>query len=508
MDAFAQLALMAKAKRVFESADTFLSFPALSPLSYSPDELRFGETADMTAKDLAESSEFARVANQLPRAVIAPLEADEYLWDVYRDVLDAAQIARGSMTTAERASYERAMSVLYTTDENGLRTDSERMRAYKQHRDAVLEAEEEFANQKLTAEASTDEEVVARWRNDEEPRLRRLVQERQDAWQATGFKAEVEAAQQLEAAGVAQSPATAWSEWRDAFIDDLDMLTDAQRGRFAVTGYSPTDVLGMDNWPRFTITRDEMIMLGQEAPAELREIYGAGTQPESIESVSFEYRSVAVLRPWFRPAVLKARFWRLPPDLEQLSDGADMASGRMPAYVAAMVLARNIEIKTRETPQPGRDGGMPTPLLQVDRASLSPSLARRIAGRSAIAVGRARTAPGPSPASAPAPETSMRAVSRLRTTAFATTLASASAPVRAPVRILPASGLRLRTLLTATDVRFAGRADIPAPAAEPESAASSDDPPEGGRAGEIVILAFICKRLGRSPDPDPSLAWD
>lgn len=506
MDAFAQLALMAKAKRVFESADTFLSFPALSPLSYSPDELRFGETAEMTAKDLAEASEFARVANQLPRAVIAPLEADEYLWDVYRDVLDAAQVAKGSMTSAERAAYEGAMSVLYTTDENGLRTDSERMRAYKQHRDAVLEAEEEYANQKLTADASTDEEVVERWRNETEPRLRRLVQERQDAWQATGFKAEVEAAQQIETAGVAQSPAMAWKEWRDAFIDDLDMLTDAQRLRFAVTGYSPTDVLDMDNWPRFTITRDEMLMLGQEAPAELREIYGAGTQPESIESVSFEYRSVAVLRPWFRPAVLKARFWRFPPDLEQLSDGADASSGRMPAYVAAMVFARNIEIKTRETSESRGAGGVRTHLLHVDRASLSPALARRITGRIARSVERAPTHPDPD--TAPAPATSVRAVARLRTTAFATTLASASAPVRGPVRVVPASGLRLRTLLTATDLRLAGRAETAAPAAEPDASEPSSAPPEGGRAGEIVILAFICKRLGRSPDPDPSLTWN
>ena len=53
MDALAQLALMAKAKRVFEALETFLSFPALSPLSYLPDELRFGNAGEMTPDDLS-----------------------------------------------------------------------------------------------------------------------------------------------------------------------------------------------------------------------------------------------------------------------------------------------------------------------------------------------------------------------------------------------------------------------------------------------------------------------
>jgi len=42
MDAAAQLAVMAKAKLVFETPGTFLSFPALSPLSFRPGDRRPG----------------------------------------------------------------------------------------------------------------------------------------------------------------------------------------------------------------------------------------------------------------------------------------------------------------------------------------------------------------------------------------------------------------------------------------------------------------------------------
>ena len=79
MDALAQLALMTKAKLVFESPGSFLSFPALSPISYSADELKFGAfTAVETAERLI-FSEFSRFANALPSGTIFQPQGDSYL---------------------------------------------------------------------------------------------------------------------------------------------------------------------------------------------------------------------------------------------------------------------------------------------------------------------------------------------------------------------------------------------------------------------------------------------
>ena len=79
--------MMTKAKAIFESDDTFLSFPALSPLSYSAEQLAFVVPGDLTPQRLNDASEFAHVANQIPRGVLAPVAQGEYLWEVYRDVL-------------------------------------------------------------------------------------------------------------------------------------------------------------------------------------------------------------------------------------------------------------------------------------------------------------------------------------------------------------------------------------------------------------------------------------
>jgi len=60
MDALAQLALMTKAKLVFESPGSFLSFPALSPISYSADQLNFEYSTNALGSDLRFAKYFVQ----------------------------------------------------------------------------------------------------------------------------------------------------------------------------------------------------------------------------------------------------------------------------------------------------------------------------------------------------------------------------------------------------------------------------------------------------------------
>jgi hypothetical protein len=512
VDAFAQLALMAKAKKVFESPETFLSFPALSPLSYTPDELRFGTSGEMTPADLAEASEFARTANQIPRSVIAPIDEGEYLWDVYSEVLETARVASNVMSSAERAIYESALNVLYTTGEGGLRTDSDRMRAYKQHRDAVIEAQEEFKNQQLTAEASTDQAVLDQWRTVDEPRLRLAIQERENAWSIEGFKAEIEAAQQIELAQAAGAASSVWSEWRGSFNDDLDLATDTNQIRFALTGYSPYDIFDADNWPRFTISAEEMTKLAEEAPPELREIFAAGSTATEIESVSFEYRSVAVTRPWFRSALFKARFWRLPDGTESLSEGTDPPAGRCPAYVSALVFARNVVVKYKEAAGGATAGaGAATKFLRLDAAMLSPHLThmlRATPGR--VEPARVRVRDHRTAATELRTIDGGRAALKLRSMAFTgtrATLPSAAITRSLAAERIPIGGLRLRGMVARPmiDRGIVATTILTAPPIEPAPPPPEPAPPT--REGEVIVLAYICKRVPRSPDPDPGLPW-
>ncbi|MGZ8821773.1 MAG: hypothetical protein ACXWX1_10695 [Aeromicrobium sp.] len=516
MDAFAQLALMAKAKRVFESSETFLSFPALSPLSYVPDELRFGTAAEMTAQDLLEASEFARIANQIPRSVIAPIDEGEYLWDVYRDILQTAQVATGVMSMAEKETYDKAMGALYQPVEGGLRTDSEKLRTYKQHRDAVFEAEEEYKNQQLTAEASTDPALLEKWKNEDEPSLRGVVQERKDAWASTGFKEEIEAAQQVEQAGAAKAPATVWGQWRGQFVDDLDMLTASNQFRFAITGYSPTDILDADNWPRFTLSGDEIKQLVDQAPPELRDIFAGGSGASEIESLSFEYRSAAATRPWLQKDLFKSRFWRLQEGAEPLSDGAEQPTGRLPAYVSAVVFARNVVIKHKETSAGATDLAAPmTMLLRLDPNTINPSLRNLVLHAKPARVFTPMAELSAEPAR-PLTIDASRAALRLRSMSFAGAGLAPMAADGAAIAAATSAGSRLRLSSIGRPILMHAVASAGAQpvatevvtAAPAEPPPSAEPPPEPARADEVMVLAFICKRLPRSPDPDLSLSWN
>src|SRR5437660_5343827 len=136
LDALAQLALMSKAKLVFESPGTFLSFPALMPVSYKAADLRF-DTPNAPALVL---SEFSRLVNSRPEGTIFQMETDSYLWDTYQQILNHAVVARGLANAEATAAYNAAVALLTTTDANGFVTDSVQMATYKQYRDASIKA--------------------------------------------------------------------------------------------------------------------------------------------------------------------------------------------------------------------------------------------------------------------------------------------------------------------------------------------------------------------------------
>jgi hypothetical protein len=486
MDAFTQLALIAKARRVFETEDTFLSFPALSPIAYAPEELAFAAPGAMTAQSLGLMSEFARLANAIPRGPIAPQEEDEYLWDVYEDVLQTAHLAQGEFSPADAARYETATRLLYTHSADGLPCDSDAYKEYKQHRDAHIAALEEYRNGQLSAESSDDEGLRTQWR-EAEPRLREEVDRCEQLWNTHGRKGDIEEALQVEQACAARAPSLVWNDWKTSFLADLDTQTDTSLINFAPTSLAPYDFVD-DLWPSFTLTMPEMQRLAREAPPELRELLGS-TAPEGLRGVSFEYRSVAVTRPWFRPALFKSRIWRLPEGADVLSAGTAALDGRCPAYISAIVFARHIRVQTRQPVPPRTPGGV------VHRLPADPRVARR--PRPAVrehrdgAPDRRATSPDP------------RVVVLARQTGPRRPVrgATASRP-RPTVHVRPAGSTAVRV----NRAGFASRRPRTPPAAQPAAAVPAAAPAQD-LTPELTVLAFVCKRLSRCPDPDPALSW-
>lgn len=514
MDAFVQLALMAKAKRVFESPDTFLSFPALSPLNYAPEDLDFSQSGIASAEDLSRISEFARITNQVPRGTVAPVEESEYLWDICSEVLAMGEPASGALSAGDQARLDAALALLYTPGAGGFRQDSPTLVAYKACRDAQITAEEEYRNQQFTAESATDPAVKTRWTTQDEPRLRQAVAAAEDAWRTHGQKAPVEEALQIEQICAARQPTLTWAEWKSNLLSDIDLATDTDQIRFATTVYTPSDVFD-DSWPRFTLTATEMQRLVADAPPELLDIFGSGAAAGDIESVSFEYRSVALTRPWFPKRLFQERFWRMgnPGDL---SDGATPPHGRCPSYITALVFARNVEVHHRQA-----SGGAPPPhvapgvLLQLspgvvraDSAQLqlakvaSPPSARTVASVRQLRVA-APAAASPATHAAAAPMMARMAMARP-----ATPQTPATAMLRPQLNINRV--LLKRPGFVVRPPRPTG-VSRPPPVSPPPPPVHTQPPPPPPKPeaphDQIAILAFICRRVPRCANPDPNLTW-
>ena len=347
MDSLTHLALITKAQLVFNVPGTFLSFPVLSSFSYPIDYWSFASSTTLTAEQQRNWAEFCQVANSLPTGTIFQPPPDSYLWDKYQEVLKTSICAAGELTAEQQADLAGAQSYLRITTSEGSQTDSPAVLAYKQCRDAWFKAVQDYNTQKLTADAATDSKQKAQWTNTDEPALRVRVAATEANWENNGNKTAVERAQQVEETVGAYSPQLIWDDWKSQLIPDIDLPTDPTMGQFGRTELVPSDAIEEKDWLSSTLTASEIDGLVHQAPKELAAIYGELPKSSEIESISFEYRSVGLKRNWLRPELFNKCFWKFPEASRRLSDGGDPPQGEWPAYIVAVVLARNFLLKTR-----------------------------------------------------------------------------------------------------------------------------------------------------------------
>jgi hypothetical protein len=468
MDAFVQLALIEKAKRVFAADPSImLSFPLLSPLGFT---------------------DFSRAVNFLPRDIVASA-SDRMLWDVYHDVLTRAEVATSASTAVDNGV---ATAILYDVAADGRRIDSEALILFRQCRDAWIIATEDYAAHRLTGELSDDPVTRKQWSDIDEPQLRSAIDAALQDWETIGRRAEIEIALKTERAMAAIMPALRWQEWNAAFNPDLDMITEAGGGRYAPTGLSPRNFAEQNGWLSFDLSASEMTALVDGAPAPLKAVLdddsGGG-----IERVTFEYRSVALVRPWFRPEALTSRIWRSADSDLQLSAGDDPPSGPCPAYTTACVFIRNLVVTPRGGGAAFRDLRFTIDPARLTRRTLKiePALLARIVRQ------QADTPPPPSP---PAPSVGrgvIRAFSALEQGSFKLAVSGHVKPMAERSAMIQRGALLNAGIRIPREV-FGTLGTPPAP----------PSPPPPPVREEISILAFICKRLPKAPDPNPELQWE
>jgi hypothetical protein len=505
MDSLTQLALMTKAMLVFGAPGTFLSFPALEPLSYPPDQLDFTQLANRSTPVYPE---FCRLVDTIPRDVLYTAASGTPFSAEYGKVLQQAQTAQSMLTSQETAALQQALAFLYVQQPDGTRADSSALVAYYQYQQAYFTAMQAYVSQKSTAGASTDPAVQAQWQNVDEPRLRAAVQAAQDAWVTNGDKAQVEQAQAVQEACAAKSPVLQWQAWRDAFSPDLDELTAPDGSSYTLAAYSPFDILTQADWPTFTLSGAEIAQLASQAPAELKNIFQPEAGAPSVSSLSFEFCSVTVNRSWCHPEVFGARFWRLSDPSELLSDGATPPQGECPGYITGLVFARNIVVTDT--------GGTGTPLPPRPLKVFPPILLRPgtvVPTRPPIMVKPPTVIPDPvGPVRVPAGPVA-EALAPVATGTATGTIAAPRPPVLDPAPRPPvADEAPVISPVTFDRLNLGTFKTVPiGPVQSPPAPSNTEPPPAPGggqpASGTVSILAFICTQLSRCPDPDPTLTW-
>ncbi|HEY9748599.1 MAG TPA: hypothetical protein V6C63_07965 [Allocoleopsis sp.] len=504
MDAATQLALMAKAKKVFGNDQTFLSFP-VTPLPYTKQQLDF-----QAEKNLENLQKFSTLVNQIPRGDAWLPTGAQYLWDVYDSILKEATFADSTRNAAEEVAYQNALRYLFIPHEDGTRSDSPVFTTYKRYKDAWIVAQEQYAAAKSTALYSTDAAEKQRWQDIEEPTLRAQISDRLSQWIVDGYKNEVEAAQAKFVSLGARSPVATIQEWRNLFIAEIDTVTSAVDLSSALSSsFSPSNALAEGAWQSFKLTEAEVNALVAEAPAELRSRLGVTNA--SIASLTFEFSSATVLRPWFNSDVFKTRFWRFP-DGRVLCNGATPPSGVCPAYVTALVFARKLVItpkaKTTSPPSTKNDfkfsaiaqidpkvfQEVPQPVpppqktILADQAQLKPNLSKQILiDQIRIKPSRMQPMQAPRSASYLPRDTARWSDIQIHETP---PIISQEVLRHRFERLEEASFERLPTSPQETPTNQAPPVTQPQP---------QDD--------SIYVLAFICKQLPKCPDPDLGLQW-
>jgi hypothetical protein len=519
MDSQISLALMAKAKLVFERDDTFLAFP-ITPLTYDKAQLNFA--SDDAGQNVRRLLEFSQLVDRIPQGTIWSSWDDRSLSDVYVDILSAAKLAESNRTAGEETAYQEAWKFLHTDDADGLPHDTPISLAYQSSRDVYFLALENYKNRQLTAESSTDLAAKTQWTTIDEPLLREKRDTAFDRWSSDGRKDAVEHAKNVLSNLSAKSVSLTWSQWKSRCNPDLDFQTDHDSNKtFAPSGFSPANALDSGSWQRFTLAGREVDALAHNAPAELRSLLG-DTVDLDVESVSFEYSSAGIQRTWFVSDVFRSRFWKLG-DARVISDGKQPPKGLCPAYIAGVVFARNLDIKPRAGAPRNEVAGRrfaAGELLNVASFGLARPLGFSEVGaasRPVLATIVQQVPPTPKITSAPIASigTAKRPVAAKQMAATSRTFSASEAATQA---LLHSTGFIVAAqpkvaaapspsvVPNRSVVRMQKNFDRVPLSTNPEPQPSSKAP-SGSGDDHITILAVICKPLGLCPDPDPALRW-
>jgi hypothetical protein len=538
MESTVEVALATKLLLLFpRTDDAFLSFPTAGA-AFTLDELRILEQPGESAEDVRQRShhkaQLARILNQVPRDSLVHQGEDRLVWSEYERVLRTAELARSTLTATEREQLAQANATLgRQVEEDGVTTTvyTPELVAYYRYKEAHDEVARTLLDERITAEHTDDPAAKAAWDGGRRAVLEDALARALQDWTVLGHKDRIEGAlalvQGLSGKNLEVLRAELISDF-EACVEP-DLLANDPEGAYS-TFYSPSDAFDPATpWTTLHLSGDELRTLIADAPPELRA--KVGDSANALRSVTVEYADVTVMRPWLSPTFLAARTWRLPPgDDAVLSDGGTPRTGRVPALVTGMVVVRKVTVE-RERPTDGAVGPAVLPELGIlRRAELMDRFVRAGGGETVSVAGGVRVSDAVAArsfvgvtavvASPPRdhrrgggvvvhdrrrrPDGSGGAVVRDHRGGAGGADGDAPGGVRVVSRDRRSTGVRLRE--RGTTVTRVGRGPIVVPPPPPVTPVPTTQVDEVVLDG-VVVLAYRCRRVPRSPDPDERLDW-
>jgi hypothetical protein len=153
-----------------------------------------------------------------------------------------------------------------------------------------------------------------------------------------------------------------------------DGLLSPEENPYFSTNVTPSDITSPANWsvvamdaPRIKALAAGLAPAQQQWLERFNTLFSLGD--DFVDSITYERATLLLLRPWFDPSIFELRFWDLPG--QQLSDGLDPPSGKLPGVVSKLILVRNFKVRLAATTMP--DVGPAVIYRRADGAAPPPS---------------------------------------------------------------------------------------------------------------------------------------
>jgi predicted DNA-binding protein len=364
--------------------------PAPTPLT--PEQLN-GLMAQDTMRLYMQAENMARLLDFVPDVAVGTNEQfkrmsvqnnDGSLSDIYDYTLRMSQVMKVDLPPETVKQIERLNGLLQKTvktkdliteEEIETTVPSDLVNAYFAKMAAYDNAALEYNTRRIDALTATDPRAVHDWAINANI-YRNKVRAALADWQTAGHKTDYEKI----AAFFEQVGRRDMSLLKQQYIEDLEKarLTSPISGSdFFFTSLVPGNFANSNGWTRFGFSAGDFQSHSNSSYKWSKAsggggfsffgIGGGGSHSESSShseyhgsfdsshvDMSFEIAQVPIARPWLRTAFLTSHYWRFDQNNvvvkgDQLSDGAPLPKGKMPAIPTSAIFVRKLSLKFGES---------------------------------------------------------------------------------------------------------------------------------------------------------------